>query len=49
MVVDDLRMAQSNQLETLSGKRTGQWSIRINDQVGLTERIIEYGAKDAHY
>jgi len=31
-VVDDLRMPPSNHLETLSGKRIGQWSIRINDQ-----------------
>ena len=31
-VIDDLRMPPSNHLETLSGKRTGQWSIRINDQ-----------------
>jgi toxin HigB-1 len=31
-VIDDLRMPPSNQLETLRGERTGQWSIRINDQ-----------------
>lgn len=31
-VIDDLRMPPSNHLEALSGKRTGQWSIRINDQ-----------------
>jgi len=30
--IDDLRMPPSNHLETLSGKCTGQWSIRINDQ-----------------
>ena len=31
-VVDDLRMPPSNHLEQLTGKRDGQWSIRINDQ-----------------
>jgi len=29
MVIDDLRMPPSNHLEALSGKRTGQWSLRI--------------------
>ena len=28
--VDDLRIPPSNMLETLSGNRQGQWSIRIN-------------------
>ena len=30
--VDDLRQPPSNRLEALGGDRTGQWSIRINDQ-----------------
>ena len=30
--VTDLHMPPSNRLETLSGNRAGQWSIRINDQ-----------------
>ncbi|MCM0083385.1 type II toxin-antitoxin system RelE/ParE family toxin [Geomonas sp. Red32] len=30
--VTDLQMPPSNRLEALSGKRAGQWSIRINDQ-----------------
>lgn len=30
--VTDLLMPPSNRLETLSGDRAGQWSIRINDQ-----------------
>jgi proteic killer suppression protein len=30
--VSDLLMPPSNRLEALSGNRTGQWSIRINDQ-----------------
>ncbi len=30
--VSDLLIPPSNRLETLSGDRAGQWSIRINDQ-----------------
>ena len=30
--LDDLRLPPSNRLEALRGDRTGQWSIRINDQ-----------------
>ena len=30
--VDDLRQPPSNRLESLSGDRQGQWSIRINDR-----------------
>jgi len=31
-VIDDLRVPPGNRLETLSGNRTGQHSIRVNDQ-----------------
>jgi proteic killer suppression protein len=30
--LQDLRVPRSNRLEKLSGKRAGQYSIRINDQ-----------------
>jgi toxin HigB-1 len=30
--ITDLRVPPANRLEKLSGDRTGQWSIRINDQ-----------------
>lgn len=30
--VTDLLLPPSNRLEALAGNRTGQWSIRINDQ-----------------
>jgi toxin HigB-1 len=30
--IGDLRLPPSNRLEQLRGDRTGQWSIRINDQ-----------------
>ena len=30
--IEELRVPPGNRLEKLSGKRSGQWSIRINDQ-----------------
>ncbi len=30
--IDSLRVPPGNRLEALKGNRTGQWSIRINDQ-----------------
>jgi proteic killer suppression protein len=30
--LQDLRVPPANRLEPLKGQRTGQWSIRINDQ-----------------
>jgi proteic killer suppression protein len=30
--IDDLKMPPSNHLEALKGDRSGEWSIRINDQ-----------------
>ena len=30
--LDDLRIPPANRLERLKGRRTGQYSIRINDQ-----------------
>jgi len=30
--VEELRVPPGNRLELLTGKRAGQWSIRINDQ-----------------
>ncbi|MBI5839988.1 MAG: type II toxin-antitoxin system RelE/ParE family toxin [Chloroflexi bacterium] len=32
VTINDLRVPPANRLEKLSGNRTGQWSIRINDQ-----------------
>ncbi|GJL96509.1 MAG: killer protein [Hyphobacterium sp.] len=31
-VLDDLRSSPGNRLEALSGRRAGQYSIRVNDQ-----------------
>jgi proteic killer suppression protein len=30
--ISDLRIPPANRLEKLSGSRSGQWSIRVNDQ-----------------
>ena len=30
--IEDMRSPPGNRLESLKGKRAGQWSIRINDQ-----------------
>ena len=50
--VDDLRIPPSNNLESLSGDRKGQWSIRINhkyricftwsDKEANNVEIVEY-------
>ncbi len=37
-MVETLRVPPGNRLEALSGNRTGQWSIRINDQWRLCFR-----------
>lgn len=33
--LDDLRVPPGNRLESLSGDRAGQWSVRINDRYRL--------------
>jgi proteic killer suppression protein len=45
VVLDDLRMPPGNRLEPLSGKRSGQHSIRINEQWRVCFRWSE-GAHD---
>lgn len=39
--LDDLRLPPSNRLEALTGDRSGQWSIRINDQWRVCFRFEE--------
>lgn len=46
MVVDDLRQPPSNRLESLGGDRTGQWSIRINEQWRVCFRFKRGNAQD---
>jgi proteic killer suppression protein len=44
--LDDLRVPPGNRLETLKGKRAGQYSIRINDQWRLCFRWANSGFED---
>jgi proteic killer suppression protein len=43
ITLDDLRSPPGNRLEALKGNRTGQHSIRINDQWRLCFRWTEQG------
>ncbi len=43
--INDLRLPPSNRLEGRSGKRKGQWSIRINDQWRI---CFKFDADGAH-
>lgn len=43
--LDDLRIPAGNRLERLSGHRTNQWSIRINDQWRI---CFEWREANAH-
>lgn len=43
----DLRVSPSNRLEAIKGKRTGQHSIRINDQWRVCFEWREDGVYDA--
>ena len=45
--IEDLRLPPSNRLEALSGKRAGQWSLRINDQWRRCFRFVRGNAQDA--
>ncbi len=42
--LNDLRCPPANRLEKLSGKRAGQYSIRINDQWRICFEWIENNA-----
>jgi proteic killer suppression protein len=37
--LEDLRLPPSNRLESLTGNRSGQWSMRINDQWRVCFRL----------
>ena len=43
--LNDLRVPPANRLEKLTGNRTGQWSIRINDQWRI---CFEWQESDAY-
>jgi len=44
--LDDLRIPPGNRLEALKGERSGQYSIRINDQWRACFRWKQGGAED---
>lgn len=44
--IEDLRDPPSNRLEALKGDRSGQWSIRINDQWRVCFRFEDSDAFD---
>lgn len=44
--IDDLRAPPGNRLEPLKGDRTGQWSIRVNDQFRICFRWTGTDAED---
>jgi proteic killer suppression protein len=44
VTLDDLRIPPANHLEKLSGNRSGQYSIRINDQWRICFEWIESDA-----
>lgn len=45
-MLDDLRVPPGNRLEALKGDRTGQYSIRLNDQFRVCFRWKDAGAED---
>ncbi len=44
--LEDLRVAPGKRLEALRGKRSGQYSIRINDQFRVCFQWSDRGAED---
>jgi proteic killer suppression protein len=44
--LEDLRVPPGNRLEALKGRRSGQYSIRINDQWRVCFRWADAGADD---
>ena len=44
--LSDLRIPPGNRLEALTGNRSGQYSMRINDQYRICFRWIEGKAED---
>ena len=44
--LDDLKVPPGNRLQRLKGDRSGQYSIRINDQYSICFRWTDAGAED---
>ncbi|HXU32293.1 MAG TPA: type II toxin-antitoxin system RelE/ParE family toxin [Thermoanaerobaculia bacterium] len=45
-LLEDLRIPPGNRLEALKGDRSGQYSIRVNDQFRVCFRWTAAGAED---
>jgi toxin HigB-1 len=48
-MVDVLMAPPGNRLEKLAGSRTGQWSIRVNNQWRICFRWVEGAAEDVEF
>lgn len=46
LTIEDMRAPPGNRLEALKGDRTGQWSVRINDQWRVCFRFENGSALD---
>jgi proteic killer suppression protein len=46
LTIEDMRAPPENRLEALKGDRTGQWSVRINDQWRVCFRFENGSALD---
>ena len=44
--LDDMKVPPGNRLEALENRRSGQYSIRINDQWSVCFRWVDAGAED---
>lgn len=44
--IDDMRAPPANRLEQLKGDRSGQWSVRVNDQFRVCFRWTGSDAED---
>ena len=44
--IDDMRAPPGNRLESLSGDRAGQWSIRVNDRFRICFTWVDANAEE---
>jgi proteic killer suppression protein len=44
--IEDMRVPPGNRLESLSGDRAGQWSVRINDRFRICFLWVQQNAEE---
>ena len=44
--IDDMRAPPGNRLESLSGDRAGQWSVRVNDRFRICFTWVDANAEE---